>query len=152
MCILILKGGCLEIFCRYVFYIFFCRRKRNLFEERIRKQIEKSKKEAAEKAAKEYETSLTAQYQPIHNVTVEMATVTETQSVFVTEPKANKEMNISTEKTVLVTETLSPSTSLTTLSPSKDVYEKRVKDAVEKAKKEKVIMSIVLNRSICIRT
>ncbi len=51
----------------------------NLFEERIRKQIEKSKKEAAEKAAKEYERSLTVQYQPIHNVTVEMATVTETQ-------------------------------------------------------------------------
>jgi len=73
----------------------------NLFEERIRKQIEKSKKEAAEKAAKEYERSLTVQYQPIHNVTVEMTTVTETQSVFVIEP------------------------------------EKRVKDAVEKAKKEK---------------
>ncbi len=109
----------------------------NLFEERIRKQIEKSKKEAAEKAAKEYERSLTVQYQPIHNVTVEMATVTETQSVFVTEPKANKEKNISTEKTLVVTETLSPLPSLTTLSPSKDVYEKRVKDAVEKAKKEK---------------
>jgi len=46
----------------------------NLFEERIRKQIEKSKEEAAEKAAKEYERSLTVQYQPIHNVTVEMAT------------------------------------------------------------------------------
>jgi hypothetical protein len=109
----------------------------NLFEERIRKQIEKSKKEAAEKAAKEYERSLTIQYQPIHNVTVEMATVTETQNVFVTEPKANKEMNISAEKTVLMTETPSPSIPLTTLSPSKDVYEKRVKDAVEKAKKEK---------------
>ncbi len=53
----------------------------NLFKERIRKQIEKSKKEAAEKAAKEYERSLTVQYQPIHNVTVEMSAVTETQSV-----------------------------------------------------------------------
>jgi len=46
-------------------------------------------------------------------------------------------MNISTEETVLLTETPSLSIPLTTLSPSKDVYEKRVKDAVEKAKKEK---------------
>ncbi len=128
----------MRFYCYYTFTFFFvCRRKMNLFEERIRKQIEKSKKEAAEKAAKEYERSLTVQYQPIHNVTVEMATVTETQSVFVTEPKANNGMNISTEKTVLMTETPSPSISLTTLSPSKDVYEKRVKDAVAKAKKEK---------------
>ena len=127
----------MRFYCYYVFTFFFCRRKMNLFEERIRKQIEKSKKEAAERAAKEYERSLTVQYQPIHNVTVEMATVTETQSVFVTEPKANKGMNISTEKTVLLTETPSLSIPLTTLSPSKDVYEKRMKDAVEKAKKEK---------------
>jgi hypothetical protein len=126
----------LRFYCYYIFTFSFCR-KMNLFEERIRKQIEKSKKEAAEKAAKEYERSLTVQYQLIHNVTVEMAIVTETQSVFVTEPKANKEKNISTEKTLVVTETLPPFPSLTTLSPSKDVYEKRVKDAVEKAKKEK---------------
>jgi predicted signal transduction protein with EAL and GGDEF domain len=66
----------------------------NLFEERIRKQIEKSKKEAAEKAAKEYERSLTVQYQPIHNVTVEMSKVTETQRVFVTEPKVDKERTL----------------------------------------------------------
>ncbi len=58
-------------------FSFIEEKKMNLFEERIRKQIEKSKKEAAEKDAKEYERSLTVQYQPIHNVTVEMATVTE---------------------------------------------------------------------------
>jgi P2-related tail formation protein len=69
----------------------------NLFEERIRKQIEKSKQEAAEKTAKEYEKSLTAQYQPIHNVTVGMSAVTETQGVFVTESKINKGGNIVTE-------------------------------------------------------
>jgi hypothetical protein len=48
-----LKEVVLRFYCYYVFTFFFCRRKMNLFEERIRKQIEKSKKEAAEKAAKE---------------------------------------------------------------------------------------------------
>ena len=109
----------------------------NLFEERIRKQIEKSKKEAADKAAKEYEKFLTVQYQTIHNATVEMPVVTETQGFSVTESQINKGENIVTEKTSLTTESISPLVSLTTASPSKDVYEKRVKEAVEKAKKEK---------------
>jgi histidine ammonia-lyase len=70
---------------------------------------------------------LTVQYQPIHNVTVEMYAVTETQSVFVTESKIHKGGNIVTEKTSMATESTSHPIALITLSPSKDVYEKRVK-------------------------
>jgi hypothetical protein len=41
----------------------------NFYEERIRKQVERSKQEAADKAAKEYEKSLTVQYQTLLNST-----------------------------------------------------------------------------------
>ena len=34
----------------------------NLFEERLRKQVERTKQEAAEKAAKDFEKSLTIHY------------------------------------------------------------------------------------------
>jgi hypothetical protein len=116
----------------------------NFYEERIRKQVEKSKQEAAEKAAKEYERSLTVQYQTLLNSTIETFTVTEAPHVTVTEPVTIKERNTpvpigtTQDKTYIVTEGTTSLVVLSTLSPSKEVLEKRVKEAVERARKEKV--------------
>jgi hypothetical protein len=116
----------------------------NFYEERIRKQVERSKQEAADKAAKEYEKSLTVQYQTLLNSTTEKFTVTESPHVTVTEPVTIKErytpapIGTTQDKSYRVTEGTTSLAVLSTLSPSKGVLEKRVKEAIEKARKEKV--------------
>ncbi len=106
--------------------------------------MERSKQEAADKAAKEYEKSLTVQYQTFLNSTTEKFIVTESPHVTVTEPVTIKErythapIGTTQDKNFRVTEGTTSLAVLSTLSPSEGVLEKRVKEAVEKARKEKV--------------
>ena len=103
----------------------------NRFEERLKKQVERTKQEDAERAAREFEKSLTSRYLSLSNSTPEM-TVTESTSSWL---KITNDSFIN-DKPVPVTEISTTSVVLSSLSPSKNVFDKRVSDAVERTKKE----------------